>query len=114
MPEISAPESAIAESAIAASSLRTEHSRQRAGAVREALHRRPEGIQERHVQIRQRRIFRIFAMLARVDPPAAAPAHNDRQLVRAMAVAVAQGRAEEDHRIVEYGRLAFLHRAELA
>ena len=52
-------------------------------------------------------------MLPGIDAAAAAPAEDQRQLVRIVAIAVAQRGAEQDHRIVEHVGIALFHARSL-
>src|SRR5262245_45619750 len=90
-----------------------QHSPQRPRAVRELLYRCSKCVQHAQIKIGQRRVLFIDQMLPASDPPAAATADDDGQIVGAVGVAVAQARAEQDHRVVEYRAIAFFHPAQL-
>ena len=68
----------------------------------------------RDVEVRQRRVFGVHQVLPGGDAAAAAAAEHDGQVVRIVAVAVADAAAEQDHGIVEHDAVAFLHVAQLA
>src|SRR5262245_59536230 len=78
-----------------------QQSGQRAGAVGEAFHGRPERIQHGDVQVGGRGIFTVDQVLSAIDAAAGATAQHERQLMRIVAVPVNQRRS---NRIIELSR----------
>src|SRR5262245_27586199 len=89
-----------------------QHPPQPPRTIRKPLHRRPERVEHRHVQVRQRRVLRVDEVLPGPESAAGAAGDDDGEVVRVVAIAVAQAGAEEDHRVVEDRAVALLHVAQ--
>ena len=74
---------------------------ERPGAIGEPLDRGADAVEHRHVQVAERRVLAVDEVPTRRQRAAGPAGQHGRQVVRVVLVAVAQGRAEQHHRVVQ-------------
>ena len=82
-------------------------------AVAESLDRDTEPVEQRHVQVRQRRVVRVYEVTAARDRARASAQHQRWQRAVAVAIAVAQSRPIEHDHVIEQRSVAIGRRPQL-
>ena len=79
-----------------------------------AFGRHTDAIKQREIQVGARRCRRVNDVAARWQAPAPTADQYGGQIFVAVTIAIAESRTVDDHAVIEEGRIAFLHRLELA
>src|SRR6266850_35860 len=75
-------------------------------AVAQLLRRHAEEVEDRELQVRQRRVFWIYEMAAALESARASADEQRRERTVRMAIAVADGSAVKNHHVIEQGSVA--------